>query len=266
MASPVRVVVIAAVMAIMLVACSGSGGGDVTPTVAPPGGSAAQSPATSGSATPSSTQSVTPPRVPTTAELGGMLATPADLGPGWGLWEGFADWPGGAPGTVSDEQRELLPQLPMCPNATAEARALAEGLQWQGFTQLHLQTPDPFATMVVAQQVLLADAPGQVGSIFATLRDGLTACLTESLPAGEWEIGLRESFEVPAVGDDRFAERSFSFDPGEARRDTRLVLVRSGAVLMLIQIDEVLIRADAEPTLTTDEVNAVITVMASKLT
>lgn len=50
-----------------------------------------------------------------------------------------------------------------------------------------------------------------------------------------------------------------------ARRATRLVLVRDGAMLMLIQIDEVLIRADAEPTLTTDAVNSVIVAMADKM-
>lgn len=36
-------------------------------------------------------------------------------------------------------------------------------------------------------------------------------------------------------------------------------------MLMLIQIDEVLIRADAEPTLTTDAVNSVIVAMADKM-
>ena len=263
MASPIRTV-IAAVAAATLVACTGSGG-DVPTTVAPTSGAATQSSATSGATSLPSTQSVTPPSVPSAAQLVGRLATPADLGPGWSLWEGFADWPGGAPGAVPDEQRALLPQLPLCPHASAEARALAEGLQWQGFTQLHQQTPDPFATMVVAQQLLLADQPDRIEATFATLRDGLAACLTKNLPAGEWEIGLRESFDVPAVGDDVFAERSSSFDPGEARRDTRLVLVRDAAMLMLIQIDEVLIRADAEPTLTTDVVNSVIVTMADKM-
>lgn len=59
------------------------------------------------------------------------------------------------------------------------------------------------------------------------------------------------------MGDDRF-ERSSSFDPGEARRDTRLVLVQDGPVLMAIQIDEVLIRPGRGSTLTVDTVNGVV--------
>ena len=248
---------ISAVAVLTLVACSP--GGDVSPTTSGP---TAPGTANSASASASTASAV---NVPSIAELTNHLATPADLGPGWSNWEGFAAWPGGVPGAIPDDQRELLPKLPLCPNAGEDALALAEGLQWQAYTQLQQATPDPFATMVVAQQLLLADEPARVAATYATLRDGLTRCLTANLPEGEWEIGFRESLEVPAVGDDRFAERSSSFDPGEARRDTRLVLVQDGPVLMAIQIDEVLIRPDAEATLTADVVNGVIKAMADQL-
>lgn len=254
---------IVAIAAAALVACGGDGdsgtptGTSSAPTTSAPAPTdAASSPGDDDGASPAPSSTV-----PGVDELATRLATAADLGANWSLWEGFADWPEGAPGEIPENQRDLVPTLPMCPNAGEEAVALAEGLQWQAFTQLHRETPDPFATMVVAQQFLLAGEPAEVADTFATLRDGLTACLTENLP-GEWEIGLREAMDVPPIGDDRYAERSFDVDPGGARRDTRLVLVLDGAVLMAIQLDDVLISPEAEPTLTAEEVDAVVRTMA----
>lgn len=238
---------IAALAVSTLVGCAGGGGGGAAPTPA------------SGTGTPSATAPM-----PSAAELAGFLIEPADLGPDWTLWEGFADWPGGAPGVIPDDQRDLLPALALCPSAGEEAVALAEGLQWQAFTQLHQETSTPFDTMVVAQQLLLADEPERTAATFATLRDGLTSCLTENLPAGDWEIGRAERLEVPAVGEDRYAERTSGFD-AEARRDTRLVLVQDGPVLMAIRIDEVLISPDAEAALPAETVNALVSTMADKL-
>jgi len=206
-----------------------------------------------------------PPVPPTAGELSSILITPAELGPEWSLWEGFATWPDGQPGIIPEDQRALLPGIPLCAHAGEEALALAPTLRWEVFTQLHRATPDPFATMVVAQQFLLADEPAAVERTFTVLRDGLTRCLTANLPGGEWEIGLREALAVPAVGADRYAERSLGVDPGGARRETRWVLVREGAVLMAIQLDDVLISPEAEPQLTAAEVDAVVTAMAEKL-
>ena len=233
---------IAALALSTLVACTGQDGGGAAPTT-PTGGT---SPSTS--------------TVPSAAQLADHLVAPADLGPGWTLWEGFRAWPGGKPGVIPDDQRDQLPKLRLCPNAGQEAVALAEGLPWQAFTQVHQETSDPFATMVVAQQQLLADEPDRTAQTFATLRDGLASCLTENLPAGDWEIGRAERLEVPAVGQDRYAERTFGFDG-----DTRLVLVKDGPVLMAIRIDEVLISPDAAATLTPETVNTLVGTMAERL-
>jgi hypothetical protein len=250
---------LAVVAAVILVGCSGGGSG----------GSVPSTPATTGPttsvATPGPTSSTTSPVVPSAAELAGYLVTPTDLGRDWSQWEGFAAWPGGGPGVVPDDQRALLPTLPLCPRAGEDAVALAKGLRWQAFTQLHLSTRDQFATMVVAQQLLLAGTPDQIATTFATLRDGLTRCLTGNPPPGDWEVGLREPLEVPAVGDRRFAEQSSSFESGGARRGSRLVLVQDGPVLLAIQIDEILIRPDAAATLTQDAAEAIIGAMADKL-
>lgn len=236
---------IAALAACTLVGCAGQGDGDASPTT----------PADSPAATSSTTT------VPTADELAGLLVTPEDLGPDWSAWEGFEAWPDGAPGVIPEDQRELVPTLELCPAAGEEAVALAAELPWQAFTQLHQETDDPFATMVVAQELLLADEPERTAETFATLRDGLSACLAAS---DDWEIGRGESLEVPAVGEERYAERTSGFD-AEARRDARLVLVKDGAVLMAIRIDEVLISPDAEATLTPETVNTIVTAMADKL-
>lgn len=264
---PIRAVT-TAVVVVTLVACTGGSG--TPPSTSVTGGPSSAGSASGGSTLsspdmPGATSSTTAPRVPSAVELADHLVTPADLGPGWSLWEGFTSWPGGVPGVIPDDQRTLLPTLPLCPRAGQDAEALVEDLQWQVFTQMHQTTSDQFATMVVAQQLLLADEPDRTAATFATLRDGLNRCLTRNLPAGEWEIGLREPLEVPAVGDNRFAERSSSFDPGGARRETRLVLVQQGAVFMVIQIHEILITPEAAATLTPDTIDAVVTAMADKL-
>lgn len=266
MRSRVVSVAVMAAVAVTLAACGGGGDG-ATPT-STPGAPATSGPSPSEPA-PTSTPtddggSTAAPSSPEVDELAQHLATAADLGGDWSLWEGFADWPDGTPGAIPEDQRSVLPTLTMCPSAGQEAVVLAEGVVWQAFTQLHRETPDPFATMVVAQELLLAGDPTEVADTFATLRDGLTACLTANLP-GEWEIGLREALDVPEVGEDRYAERSFGVDPGGARRDTRLVLLRDGAVLMAALIDEVLISPEAESTLTAEEVDGIVTAMADRL-
>ncbi len=263
------------VTAALLAGCGA--GGESTPTTAPPSAPTSRTPTGSTSGTSVPTDGTTSPGqgtgapttgapvVPTVDALAGYLATPADLGADWSLWEGFLSWPGGVPGVIPTDQRDLIPTIAMCPSAGETAVAAAEGLQWQAFSQLHRATPDEFANMVVVQQFLVADEPGQTAATFTTLRDGLTSCLTKNLPGGDWEIGRRDELAVQPVGDDRYAERSSSVDSGGARRDTRWVLVRDGAVLMAIQIDEVLITPDAEPVLTPEVVNDVISRLADKL-
>lgn len=261
-----------AVAAASFAACTGTGTPSATTTSPAPTGSATASatavPSPTGSATSTggvATSTTSKPGVPNADELARHLITPADLGADWSLWEGFSSWPGGAPGVIPADQRALVPDLPMCPSAGEAAVALAEGVQWQAFTQLHRVTQDPFANMVVVQEFLLADEPATTAMTFTTLRDGLAKCLTANLPAGDWEIGLREELAVPAVGDDRYAERRSSVDSGGARRDTRWVLVRDGEVLTVIQLDDVLIKPEAQPVVTAAVADDVISKAAGKL-
>lgn len=244
----------ATLVAITLVALTSCVGGTPTDPPTPTSGVT--------SVTPSQTQAA---HVPSPEELVDHLVEPSDLGPTWVLWEGFADWPSGVPGVIPEDQRTLIPQLTLCPSAGDDAVALASGLRWEVFTQLHHSTADEFSNMLVAQQLLLAGEPGEIASTFTTLRDGLFSCLTENLPSADWEIGLREPLEVPEVGDARFAERSLSFDPSGVRRETRLVLVQAGSVLLLVQLDEILITPDSVAELTQDQVNELIETIAQRL-
>ena len=114
-------VAITAVAAVTLVACSADG--DVSPSTSGP-----TAPGTANSAS-ASASTATSVGIPSIAELANHLATPAAISPWWSNWEGFAAWPGGVPGAIPDDQRDLLPQLALCPNAGEEALALAESLQ-----------------------------------------------------------------------------------------------------------------------------------------
>lgn len=199
------------------------------------------------------------------SEVAAHLVRAADLGDDWGLWRGFEDWPGGVPGPIPEEQRDSIGHLPMCPAAGDEAVALAADIPWEAFTQLHRETADPFLNMVTVQQFLLAEDPGTVQETFETLREGMTACLTENLPEGEWEIGLREPIELSTFGEDRYGEQSRRTDTEGSRIHTTWVLVRDGAALLAARFDDILIRADSEPVLTVAEVHAVVVAIVERL-
>jgi hypothetical protein len=244
--SPIRLAVLT-LAALILASCVGGNGSGSEPTTSQP--------------TP--TSSPTASDVPTGAQLASHLGSPADLGSGWKLWEGFADWPGGVPGEIPDDQRTIIPTLQMCPQAGETAVAQAADLRWQAFTQLQLETPDPFSNMVAVQQFLVADEPSRTVETFTILRDGLTSCLTANLE--DWELGLRESLAVPTVGDERYAERGWGVDASGARLDTRLVLVLDGPTLMAVRFDDIMINPGSEPALTQAQVDAVLQVMAARL-
>ena len=59
------------------------------------------------------------------------------------------------PGVVTDDQWDKLPRIEFCPEASTGATEAAEGLEWQAFTQLNLDTGQPRRHLVFVQEFLL---------------------------------------------------------------------------------------------------------------
>lgn len=197
--------------------------------------------------------------VPNPAQLAEALLTADDLGGDWVL---PAD---AVAGILPDEAKAELPTLDLCEAAGAEAKAVAAGLDWQVGTGFTLgRAPDGGFTPSFLELALAGD-PDQIAATFATVRDGLAACIgTRQLIEDGGDFAIEE-VPLPGVGDDRIGLRWRQLDQpeGSDRWDVRLVLIRAGAVI--VWINEVEVNPAAQPVVGPDELAAIAVAAAEKL-
>lgn len=134
--------------------------------------------------------------VPTADELIERAVSAGELGPGW------VSLPDALPRVILNDERDDLPTLDLCADASEVAVSAASDLRWQvgsgaGFDEPGVAIP-PALVML-----LLADEPNAVHDTFDELREAMTSCLpTEVLIPDAGEFTVTE-FDVPPVGDDR---------------------------------------------------------------
>lgn len=210
---------------------------------------------------------------PTAEVLAKALVVPEDLEGDWLPDESFAEWPDGKPGVIPEDQRGMMPTIEFCEGAGEASVAAAADLTWQAFTQLNMDLPEVSGAgagnpgnMVAVQESLLAGDAADIEATFTALRDGVTACFggpTES------EDGSYTSAELAVgdLGDDRIASRDvlLQADGAEVAWTNNTALVRKGAVLMGVNVIEVVLGADTQPVLTEENVQAILTTIADKL-
>lgn len=194
--------------------------------------------------------------IPTAEQLGDSLLTPDDLDGTWVVNQGPDD-------VLTDEARAMLPSFELCPAASAESRAAADGLTWMAYRQLDMTPDDPITPpndrtghMVFVQHFLLAGEPTAVQATFELLRDGMKACLGE-IDTGEEGPGLATEMTTPEVGDDRYGVLTTLQEAGGGEWLLHNLLVRRGGVLMMVDVVEIHVGVD--PLLTTDDVDAIVT-------
>lgn len=204
-----------------------------------------------------------PAAIPTAEQLGASLLTPDDLDGTWVVNAGPDDAPIPASGVLTDEARAMLPSLELCPAASAESRAVADGLTWMAYRQLDMTPDDPITPpddrtgrMVFVQHFLRAGEPTALQATFELLRDGMKACLGE-IDTGEEGPGAATEMTIPAVGDDRYGVLTTVQEAGGGEWLLHNTLVRQGGVLMMVDVVEIHIGVD--PLLTAADVDAIIT-------
>lgn len=208
--------------------------------------------------------------VPDAETLATALLAPSDLEGRWEVNPGPDDSPIPASGVIPEDARSLLPSIELCPAATAESRAAADGLRWMVFRQLDMTPDDPLTPpsdrtghMVFVQQFLLAGQPADVEATFELLRAGMEACLGE-VDTGEEGPGFATEMTTPDVGDERYGVLVTVEEAG-GRGEWLLhnTLVREGGVLMLVDVVD--IHVGVEPLFTTEDVGAIVTTAADNL-
>jgi len=201
--------------------------------------------------------------IPTAEQLGASLLTPDDLDGTWVVNPGPDDSLIPASGVLSAEARAMLPSIELCPAASTESRAAADGLTWMAYRQLDMTLDDPITPpddrtghMVFVQHFLLAGEPAAVQATFELMRDGMKACLGE-IDTGEEGPGAATEMTTPEVGDDRYGVLTTVQEAGGGEWLLHNTLVRQGAVLMMVDVVEIHVGVD--PLLTTDDVDAIVT-------
>jgi hypothetical protein len=210
--------------------------------------------------------------IPTAERLSDALITADDIDGDWTL---FAGPQGGdeqidPSGILTNEQRELVPSLEMCDEASDEAKRATERLRPVVFRQLNLAVDDgidpPFdrtGHLIFLQEFLYTGDRKEMENTYSSIRQGLTDCLGD-LPAGEEGPGRAEEMDVPEVGDESFGVLTTIEEAGGwAEWRIQNLIVRDGPVIVsLVLVD---IRADVDPYFSTEDFDEIARIAAAKL-
>lgn len=207
--------------------------------------------------------------IPTAENLVDSLLTTDDLGATWR--EDFVETAGcSSPedcqepfdGVITDEMRQDMGGIDMCPEAGDEAVTAAAGLadRWQVVRSFTLDVNDPDQDSANLAENLMAGDVDEITDLFEVLRDGFLTCIEVPPPDDETHIEARE-LALPELGDDRFGFL-LSLGDEEDRWDIRAVLVRSGGVILALGENEIL---SGDPALTDDDLAAIAATATDKL-
>lgn len=206
---------------------------------------------------------------PTAEQLATRLVTTTSFDGAWMIERGPDDGSDMTSGVIPEDQRELLPSIELCDDATAEARAAADSLSWSAFRQMNLDVDDPInppndrsGHMVFVQQFLTSGDASELATTFELLHSGSEACFG-AIPAGDEGPGTAEAMAVPAVGDERFGVLTTMGEAGGwAEWRLHSFFVRDGDVLMSFVVVDIRAGEGVEPYFTTDDLDRMITIAA----
>lgn len=211
--------------------------------------------------------------VPTAEQLAAALLSADDLDGEWSISLPPDAPASAAEGIVTDETRELLPSIDLCPEAGDEARAAVDALRWSAFRQLELAVDDPIKPpddrsghLVFVQEFLAVAPTSETTATFEAVRSGMVACLGE-LPADEEGPGMATEMATPDdLGDDRFGVLTTIEEAGGwAQWRLHQTIVRQGPVLAVVMVADIVAGDDTKPLFTQDEIDGFARLAIGKL-
>lgn len=208
--------------------------------------------------------------VPNADELAAALLVSGDLG----TWPGLVEL-GEVSGVVTDEIRDSLPGWELCPSASEEAQAVADGLEWDAFMQRGLASedsslpPDEHTEHTIwLQQYLTTTDPADAAETFDLLDQGAKSCqLALEETSDEGQRYSAERIDDIDLGDDSLAALTTSFDGRYESVEIPIseVAVRKGPVLMLLVVSDIRADESVEPHFSTDAIVNIAETAVDKL-
>jgi hypothetical protein len=191
----------------------------------------------------------------TSAEVAGLLVGAEELGDGWGVQDmgpdvSFED------GVVTDENRDYLPRMEFCPEASDDSQEAARRLEWQAFQQFDYDTgmveptaeptpgsPPPKHHLVFLQEFLLQGEAADIEDTYAAIAAGMEACTGQTNEYPDGETGQSEPLDMPTIGDEATGTREIVSEPGPGKRaatwDLRNMLIRDDEYLVGVTFAEI---------------------------
>lgn len=206
---------------------------------------------------------------PTAEQLAAQLVTVDSFEGDWTINAGPDDGADMTSGVVPEDQRDLLPAVELCEDASPEAQAAVESLTWMAFRQLDLAEDDPIdppndrtGHLVFVQQFLTSGDADALASTFELLRSGSEACLGP-IAAAEEGPGQAEAMAVPAVGEARFGVLTTIEEAGgSAEWRLHNAFILDNDVLMSFLVVDIRAGDGVEPYYATDDIDEMIAIAA----
>jgi hypothetical protein len=198
--------------------------------------------------------------VPTPEELSAALMTVEDVGTEWGEFRLQES------GLVTDENRENLPELLLCPEA-GENAAVADDLDWEALAEVFAVGRSEAHPAVSFMELLLAGEPEEIEEIYERLVVAMRACEGVAWETESWEEGVMpvttEAMDAPDAGDESYGARS-QVAEGDYVWDARTVVARDGAVLVSLTYLDVH-DADQDALIGQEDMDAIFTTAIDRL-
>ncbi|TEX47948.1 MAG: hypothetical protein B7C54_02505 [Acidimicrobiales bacterium mtb01] len=204
-------------------------------------------------------------------ELAKSLLAADDLPGEWKVDFGPDDGGLDPSGVVSDEQRELLPSVDFCEQASREAKSATDDLRWEAFRQFNQDVDDPIdppfdreGRIVFVQEFLMSGLSSRLSLLLDRLREGFIACLGD-IPAGEEGPGTAVQVPLGDVGDEGVAVLYRIQEAGGGGMwNVYSAIVRKDSVLVGLTLADVYL-GDLEPTVDESMLREILETALAKL-
>lgn len=206
----------------------------------------------------------------TSSGIASSLLEVRDLAGPWSVNPGPEDMQFPESGVITDAEREFLPRMDLCDEASQESKDVLEGVEWEAFRQFDLEVDDPVdvpgdreGQIVFAQEFLMSGTSEELTTIVDNVAAGLDACQGE-IPAGEEGPGTLTRIDLAPVGDESVAALyTIEEAGGSGMWYVYVVFARRGTTLVSVTVANIVL-GDLEPLIGVSDVVEIATLAVDK--